>query len=92
MVTYRRIAAMDKLSSVVLSAALVVAGVGASVSAEAHPYLSAGVGYTGGAVIEPVGYGRPFYRPYYWEHGRYWRHDFDRGRYDRFHHERGDHR
>ena len=77
---------MNKLSSVVLSAALVVAGVGASVSAEAHPYLSVGVGYPGGAVIEPVGYGRPFYGPYHFEHGRYWRHEFDHGRYDRFHH------
>lgn len=31
---------MNKLSSVALTAAFVVAGVGASVSAEAHPYFS----------------------------------------------------
>jgi hypothetical protein len=79
---------MNKLSSIALSAALVVAGVGASVSAEARPYVSVGVGYPG-VVIEPVGYGRPYYGPYFHEHGRYWRHEFYR---DRFHHERWDRR
>jgi hypothetical protein len=82
---------MNKLSSVALSAALVVAGVGASVSAEAHPYVSVGVGFPG-VVVEPVGYGRVYYRPYYYEHRRYCRHEFDRDRYDRYHHERWDRR
>ena len=82
---------MNTLSSVALSAALVVAGVGASVSAQAHPIVSVGVGCPG-VVIEPAGYVRPYYGPYYYAHGRYWRHDFDRDRYDRFHHERWDRR
>jgi hypothetical protein len=82
---------MNKLSSLALSAALVVAGVGASVSAEAHPYVSVSVGFPG-VVVEPVGYGRAYYGPYYYEHRRYWRHEFDRDRYDRYHHERWDRR
>jgi hypothetical protein len=80
---------MNKLSSAALSAALVVAGVGASVSAEAHPYLSALVGCPGGAVVERIGYARPFYARDYHAHGRYWHHEFERGRYERFHHVTG---
>lgn len=66
---------MNKLSSVALSAALVIAGVGATASAEAHPYV-----------------GRPYYAPYFYSHGRYWHREFERDRYDRFHHERWERR
>jgi len=76
---------MNKLSSVALSAALVVAGVAASVSAEAHPYVSVAVGYPDGTVVERFGYERPYYPRYYYERGRYWHRDYDRDRYDHFH-------
>jgi hypothetical protein len=71
-----------------LSAVLVVAGVAASISAEAYPAVIVGVGFPGEAVIEPVGYVHPFYGPGFWAGDRYWHHEFERGRYDRFHHER----
>jgi hypothetical protein len=77
---------MNKLSSIALSAALVVAGVAAGASAEARSYV--GAAYAGGVSVEPVGYGRP----YYITHDRYWHHQFYRDRYDRFHHERWDRR
>ena len=76
---------MNKLSSIALSAALVIAGAGASITAEAHPSVIVGVGFPGEAVIEPVGYVHP---PGFWARDRYWHHEFERGRYDRFHHER----
>jgi hypothetical protein len=81
---------MNKLSSVALSAALVVAGVGASVSAEARSYVS--VACPGSVVVERIGYGRPFYSRDYYARGRYWRHGFERGRYERFHGEHWDRR
>jgi hypothetical protein len=84
---------MNKLSSVALSAALVVAGVGATVSAEAHPYVGVVVGAPDGLVVETAGYGRPYYYgPYDYWHGRYWHHEFGRGRFERFHHERWERR
>src|SRR5258708_17729366 len=73
----RRIAIMNKLSSVALSAALVVAGVAASVSAEAHPYVNVAVGYPDGTVVERFGYERPSYPRYYYERGRYRHRDSD---------------
>jgi hypothetical protein len=81
---------MNKLSSVALSAALVVAGVGASISAEAHSYVSAAC--PGGAVVERIGYPRPFYARNYYAHGRYWHHEFERDRYGRFHRDHWDRR
>jgi hypothetical protein len=83
---------MSKLSSVASSAALVIAGVGASVSAEARPYVSVGVGYPGGAVVERVGYVRPYYARYYHARGLYRHHEFERGRYERFRHDHWDRR
>jgi len=71
---------MNKLSSIALSAALVVAGVATSVSAEARPYVGVGPSCPG--------YGRPSY----YAHDRYWHHEFNRDRFDRFHHERWDRR
>jgi hypothetical protein len=88
----RRIAIMNKLSSVALSTALVVAGVGASVSAEAHPNASALVGYPGGAAVERIGYARPFYARDSFPRGRFWRHEFERDRYERFHRNHWDRR
>jgi hypothetical protein len=76
---------MNKLSSVALSAVLVVAGVGASISAEAHPYVSVGIGLPGVAVVEPFSYAPAYYAPYYYARGRYWHRDYDRDRDDRFH-------
>jgi hypothetical protein len=76
---------MNKLSSVALSAVLVVAGVGASVSAEAHPYVSVGIGIPGVAVVDPFPYAPAYFAPYYYAHGRYWHRDYDRDRGERFH-------
>lgn len=50
---------MNKLSSVALSAALVVAGVGASVSAEAHPYFGVGIDLPRVVVVIPIFMRRP---------------------------------
>jgi len=75
---------MNKLSSVALGAALVIAGVGASVSAQAHPYVSVGIGFPGVAVVEPFAYAPAYYAPYYYVHGRYWHRDYDRDRDDHF--------
>jgi hypothetical protein len=74
---------MNRLSSVALSAALVIAGVGASVSAEARPYVD----HPGGGVIEPVGHSG-----HYYGHDRYWHHEFGWDRHDRFHRGRWDRR
>ena len=85
---------MYKLASVALSAALGVAGVSHSVSAEAHPYVSVGIALPGVAVVDyGPGYYAPYYHapyyypPYYYRYGRYehhrhWDHDGDR-RWDR---------
>jgi hypothetical protein len=80
---------MYKFASVALTAALGLAGVAESVPAEAHPYVSVGIGLPGVAVVGPFPYGPAYYGPYYHERGRYWRHDFDRDRDDRFHHRWG---
>jgi len=74
---------MNKLSSIALSAALVVVGVGASVSAEAHPFVTVGVGIPT-VVVQPFGYAPVYGGPYYYLYRRYW-HDYDRDRYYRFH-------
>ena len=80
---------MYKLASVALSAALGIAGVSHSVSAEAHPYVRVGIALPGVAVVEPSytrGYYAPYYyAPYYYAHGRYWHRDYDRDRYEHFH-------
>ncbi len=67
---------MFKIASVALSAALGVAGVAQSTTAEAHPYVTVGVGVPGVAVVEPFGfapayYGPGYYRPYYHGYGPY---------------------
>jgi hypothetical protein len=82
---------MYKLASVALSAALGVAGVSHSVSAEAHPYVSVGIGFPGVAVVDyaPGYYAPYYYAPHYYAHGRYWRRDYDRDRYE--HHRHWDH-
>jgi hypothetical protein len=74
---------MNKLSSVALSAALVVAGVGASVSAQARPYV---------AVVGPFGYAPDHCGPYCYEHGRYWHRGYGHYRFDRFRRDRWYHR
>jgi hypothetical protein len=76
---------MYKLASVALSAALGVAGVAQSVPAEAHPYVSVGIGVPGAVVVEPFSYAPGYYGSYYYVHGGYWHRDYDRDRYDRFH-------
>jgi hypothetical protein len=80
---------MNRLSSVVLSAALAVVGVGASVSAQAHPAVAVGVGCPGGLIAERVGYARPYFAPYY-AHGRYWHREIERERLDRFRRDHGE--
>lgn len=79
---------MDKWSSVAASAALVVAGAGASVSAEAHPYLTVGIDVPPVAMVGRFGSAAVYCAPYCYEHGRYWRRDYDRYRFDRFPRER----
>ena len=56
---------MYKCASVALTAALGVAGVAQSVPAEAHPYVSVGIGFPGVAVVEPFAYAPAYYGPYY---------------------------
>jgi hypothetical protein len=73
---------MNKLSSIALSAALLVAGVAGSAAAEARPYVE--VGYPGGAVVETVGYRRPYLDA----HDRYRHYQSYLDRHDRFRHER----
>jgi hypothetical protein len=82
---------MYKLASVALSAALGVAGVSHSVSAEAHPYVSVGIALPGVAVVDygPGYYAPYYYAPYYYRYGRNWHRDYDRDRYE--HHRHWDH-
>ena len=75
---------MYKLASVALSAVLGVAGVAQSMPAQAHPYVSVGIGFPGVAVVEPVSYAPGYYAPYYYAHGRCWHRDYDRDRDDHF--------
>jgi hypothetical protein len=76
---------MYKLASVALSAALGIAGVSHSMSAEAHPYVRVGIALPGVAVVEPFAYAPGYYSPYYYPHGPYWHRDYDRDRYEHFH-------
>jgi Spy/CpxP family protein refolding chaperone len=69
---------MNKLTSVALSAALVVAGLGATVTAEAHPN-------------EPVGHGRAHHGTHF-SHGWHGHRGLGRHRHDRLHHERSERR
>jgi len=73
---------MNKLSSVALSAALVVVGVGASLSAEAHPFVTVDVGIP---AVVVQGYAPMYGGPYYYGYRRYWHRDYDRDRDYRFH-------
>jgi len=82
---------MNNFSSIALSAALAVAGVGAAASAQAHPYASVDVAAVDYAPIERVGVWRPYYRPYFRPYGMYRHHEFGRGGYERFYHRRWDH-
>jgi len=77
---------MSKWSSVAVRAALAVAGVGASASAETHPYFTVGVDVP--AVAAAFGHAPVYCGPYCYDHGRYWRRDYDRYRFDRFPRER----
>jgi hypothetical protein len=74
--------AMYKLASVTLSAALGVAGLAHSVTAEAHPYVSVGIGFPRVAVVEPFAYAPGYYAPYHYGYGRDWLRDYDRDRDD----------
>jgi hypothetical protein len=80
---------MYKIASIALTAALGVAGIAHTQSAEAHPYIGVGVAYPGAVVVEPArlvpAYYGPYYGPYYY-HGRYWHHGYDRYRYEHFRH------
>jgi hypothetical protein len=82
---------MFKLATVALTAVVGAAGIAASVPAEAHPYITVGVGLPG-VVIEPFAYAPRYYAPYAsvrGPYGRYWHRDYDRGydrdRYEHFH-------
>jgi len=70
---------MYKLASVALSAALGVAGVVQSLPAQACDGVV--IGTPRFAVRAPLLYDAG----YYYEHGRYWRHGYDRDRYQHFH-------
>ncbi len=75
---------MYKIASIALTAALGVAGVATTQTAEAHPYVAVGIGYPGPVVVRPYGFVPVYYGPYY--HGRYWHHGYDRYRYEHFRH------
>jgi hypothetical protein len=79
---------MNKWSFAAVSAALAVAGIGASVAAEAHPYLTVGFDVPAVAVVSTYGRAPVYCGPYCNEHGRYWRRDYDGFRFDRFPRER----
>jgi hypothetical protein len=72
---------MYKLTSLALTAALGLAGVGQSVTAEARPCVVVGVGVPR-VVVAPYGYAAGYYASYYDAHGPYW-HPAD-GRYGHF--------
>lgn len=79
---------MFKLATVAMTAAIGAAGVAASVPAEAHPYVSVGVGLPE-VFVGPVAYAPRYYAPYAYVHGpegHYWHRDYDHGRYDFHHH------
>jgi hypothetical protein len=63
---------MYKIASVALSAALGVVGASQSRPADAHPYVSVGNDFPGGAVAEPLTYAPAYYAPYYLTQARYW--------------------
>jgi hypothetical protein len=67
---------MLKIASIALSAALGVAGIATTVPAEAHPYVSVGIGVPGFAPA--------YYAPYRYEHSPYWRPGFGRYEHGRF--------
>ena len=71
---------MIKIASVALCAALGVAGLAQSAPAEAHPYVSVGVGVP---IVAPLPFAPVYYRPYarfyrpygpVYAYGRYYRH------------------
>jgi hypothetical protein len=85
----QRNAAMIKLTSLALTAALGVAGIGSSLPAAACPTAGVVVRAPAVTVVTPVAY-FPGHDRFYFGHDRYWGHgrDWHRGawRYDRFHH------
>ena len=82
---------MIKIASVVLASSLGLAGLAQSTPAEAHPYLSVGVGLP---VISPVEispvyyaprhYGPAYYGAGYWSYSPYWRPGYVRYGHERF--------
>jgi hypothetical protein len=76
---------MYKLASVALSAALGVVSVAHSRPAEAHPYVSVGIGLPAVAVVAPYAVVPGYYAPYYYAHGPYWRRGYERHWDDHFH-------
>jgi hypothetical protein len=87
----RRVIAMFKLASVALSAGLGVVSVAHSLPAEAHPYVSVGIGLPAVAVVEPYVVTPAYYGPnYYYAHGPYWYRGYER-RWDEHHHRHFDH-
>jgi len=85
----QRNAAMIKLTSLALTAALGVAAAVSISPAVAGPAVVVAVPVPAVTVGAPVAYVPAYYRPYF-GHDRYWGHDhrWHRGawRYDRFHH------
>jgi hypothetical protein len=61
---------MFKIASLVLASGLGLAAAVHSAPAEAHPYVRVAVGLP---VIAPVALAAPYYGPYYYSYGRYWR-------------------
>ncbi len=79
---------MSRIASIAMGAALGVASMAQSLPADAHPDVSVGIGFPGGAVVQPLPYASVYDAPYYYTHARYWSHGDDRCRHDRFRHGR----
>lgn len=80
---------MLKIASIALTAVVGMGGIAAAIPAEAHPYITVGVGLPR-VVVEPFAYAPAYYPPFVWGYGYgpggYWRRDYDRDRYEHFHH------
>ena len=76
---------MCKLALLTVSALLGVAGVGHSVTAEAHSHVTIVIDLPRLGIIEPFAYVPGYYAPYHIRYCRSWHRDFDRDRPEQVH-------
>lgn len=72
---------MIKIASIVLASTLGLAGLAHTTAAEAHPYVSVGVGLP---VLPPIAIAPAYYGPGYWGYSPYWRPGYVRFGHERF--------